>query len=208
MSLFAHVCVLNNAAASWRSLAFHGQRPPPDSFVQAIYIQRAFRIYSQLPVSFARCLRRLYGLRVIKIWTQKGTDFVCGICGAIGLDSKVNSEAVVRRMLSAIVHRGPDEEGILVAPPVVAGARRLSIIDLPGGSQPIWNETGTLAVVYNGEIYNFRELHKELEAAGHTFRTNSDTEVIVHAFETWGEKCVERLQGMFTFALGEMPQGP
>ena len=95
-------------------------------------------------------------------------NFVCGICGVIGLDSKVNSEAVVRRMLSAILHRGPDEEGILVAPPVVAGSRRLSIIDLPGGSQPIWNETGTLAVIYNGEIYNFRELRKELEAKGHT----------------------------------------
>ncbi len=114
----------------------------------------------------------------------------------------------MRRMMAAIVHRGPDAEGILVAPPVVAGSRRLSIIDLPGGSQPVWNETDTLAVVYNGEIYNFRELRKELEAAGHTFRTNSDTEVIVHAFETWGEKCVERLHGMFTFAIVEMPQGP
>jgi asparagine synthase (glutamine-hydrolysing) len=111
-------------------------------------------------------------------------------------------------MMAAIVHRGPDAEGILIAPPVVAGSRRLSIIDLPGGSQPVWNETETLAVVYNGGIYNFRELRKELEAAGHTFRTNSDTEVIVHAFETWGEKCVERLHGMFTFAIVEMPQGP
>ncbi len=72
----------------------------------------------------------------------------------------------------------------------------------------MWNETETLAVLYNGEIYNFRSLRKELESAGHTFRTNSDTEVIVHAFEAWGEKCVERLHGMFTFAIVEMPQGP
>jgi asparagine synthase (glutamine-hydrolysing) len=133
---------------------------------------------------------------------------MCGICGVVGIESGAMGEATVRRMMAAIVHRGPDEEGILVAPPVVAGTRRLSIIDLPGGSQPVWNETNTLAVVYNGEIYNFRELRKELESLGHKFRTHSDTEVIVHAFETWGEKSVERLHGMFAFAIVEMPQGP
>ncbi|MGC2064893.1 MAG: asparagine synthase (glutamine-hydrolyzing), partial [Candidatus Acidiferrales bacterium] len=134
-------------------------------------------------------------------------DSMCGICGAIGFDSKENGEAVVRRMLPAIVHRGPDEEGILVAPPVAAGTRRLSIIDLPGGSQPVWNETGTLAVVYNGEIYNFRELRQQLEASGHKFRTRSDTEVIVHAYEQWGEDCAAKLRGMFAFAVVELPQG-
>src|SRR5277367_3430403 len=132
---------------------------------------------------------------------------MCGICGVVGIESREVSEPLVRRMMAAIVHRGPDAEGILVAPAVVAGSRRLSIIDLPGGSQPVWNETETLAVVYNGEIYNFRELRKELESAGHTFRTNSDTEVIVHAFEMWGENCIERLHGMFAFAIVEMPQG-
>jgi asparagine synthase (glutamine-hydrolysing) len=124
------------------------------------------------------------------------------------MGSRERGETLVRRMKAAIVHRGPDGEGALVAPPVVCGMRRLSIIDLPGGNQPIWNETDTVALVFNGEIYNFRELRKELESAGHTFRTNSDTEVIVHAFETWGEKCVERLHGMFAFAIVEMPQGP
>src|SRR6201987_3146280 len=133
---------------------------------------------------------------------------MCGICGIVGVGSRERGEALVRRMMAAIVHRGPDAEGILIAPPVVAGSRRLSIIDLPGGSQPGWNETETIALVFNGEIYNFRELRKGLESAGHTFRTNSDTEVIVHAFETWGEKCVERLHGMFAFAVIEMPQGP
>lgn len=132
---------------------------------------------------------------------------MCGICGAIGFDSKETGEAVVRRMLAAIVHRGPDEEGILVAPPVVAGARRLSIIDLPGGSQPVWNETGTLAVFYNGEIYNFRELRQQLEASGHKFRTRSDTEVVVHAYEQWGEDCAAKFHGMFAFAIVEMPEG-
>ena len=117
------------------------------------------------------------------------------------------AEAVVRRMMAAMVHRGPDEEGILLAPPVAVGMRRLSIVDLPGGRQPVWNETDTLAVVYNGEIYNFRELRAELEAMGHRFRTRSDTEVIVHAYEPWGERCVDSLHGMFAFAMVEMPQG-
>ncbi|MGB0035905.1 MAG: asparagine synthase (glutamine-hydrolyzing) [Candidatus Acidiferrales bacterium] len=132
---------------------------------------------------------------------------MCGICGVIGIESSKSSEAIVRRMMAALVHRGPDEEGILLAPPVAVGSRRLSIIDLSGGSQPVWNDAGTLAVVSNGEIYNFRELRTELELSGHKFRTRSDTEVIVHAYEAWGEKCVERLRGMFAFAVVEMPQG-
>jgi asparagine synthase (glutamine-hydrolysing) len=132
---------------------------------------------------------------------------MCGICGAIGIESKEAGEAVVRRMLRAIIHRGPDEEGLLVAPRLAAGTRRLSIIDLLGGSQPVWNEAGTLAVFFNGEIYNFLALRAELEADGHQFRTKSDTEVIVHAYEAWGEDCVRRLRGMFAFAVVEMPQG-
>ncbi len=132
---------------------------------------------------------------------------MCGICGVVGVESSEVGEAAARRMMAAMVHRGPDEEGILLAPPVTVGMRRLSIIDLPGGSQPVWNETGTLAVVYNGEIYNFASLREELEAHGHRFRTRSDTEVIVHAYEEWGERSVERLLGMFSFAVVEMPQG-
>jgi len=132
---------------------------------------------------------------------------MCGICGAIGFNSKEAGEAIVRRMLAAIIYRGPDEEGMLVTPRVVAGTRRLSIIDLPGGSQPIWNETGTIAVFFNGEIYNFRELRQELESRKHKFRTKSDTEVIVHAYEEWGEDSVGRLRGMFTFAVIELSEG-
>jgi asparagine synthase (glutamine-hydrolysing) len=90
---------------------------------------------------------------------------------------------------------------------VAVGVRRLSIIDLPGGNQPIWNETGTLAVVFNGEIYNFRALRSNLESMGHRFRTQSDTEVIVHAYEAWGADCVQHLDGMFAFAVVEFPQG-
>ena len=133
---------------------------------------------------------------------------MCGICGVVGIGSQEVGEGAVRRMMAAMSHRGPDAEGFLSAPPLVLGMRRLSIIDLPGGSQPVWNEAANLAVIFNGEIYNFRELQKELEAAGHRFRTRSDTEVIVHAYEAWGEGCLKRLEGMFAFAVVELPQGP
>lgn len=132
---------------------------------------------------------------------------MCGICGVIGMQSKEASAPVVRRMMSAMVHRGPDDEGILAAPLASVGMRRLSIVDLPGGGQPVWNETGTLAVVFNGEIYNFRELRAQLESAGHHFATRSDTEVIVHAYEAWGEHCAEHFRGMFAFAIVTMPLG-
>lgn len=128
---------------------------------------------------------------------------MCGISGIIGIESKEASEPILRRMLASLFHRGPDEEGVLVARRVAVGTRRLSIIDLPGGSQPVWNESATLAVVLNGEIYNFRALRRELEARGHQFRTLSDTEVIVHAYETWGDDCVHHLDGMFAFAVVE-----
>lgn len=131
---------------------------------------------------------------------------MCGICGVIGVESREAGEAAVRRMMDAMAHRGPDGEGVMFSPPVAVGMRRLSIIDLPGGSQPLWNETQTLAIIFNGEIYNFRELRKELENAGHRFRTRSDTEVIVHAYEEWGERCVRHLRGMFALAVVEMPQ--
>ena len=132
---------------------------------------------------------------------------MCGICGVIGIESREPGERAVRRMMAAMGHRGPDEEGFLFASPLALGMRRLSIIDLPGGSQPLWNEAENLAVFFNGEIYNFRELQQELETAGHRFHTRSDTEVIVHAYEAWGENCLERLHGMFAFAVVELPQG-
>jgi asparagine synthase (glutamine-hydrolysing) len=132
---------------------------------------------------------------------------MCGICGVIGFENLNDSESLVRRMNAAMIHRGPDAEGLLIAPRAALGMRRLSIIDLPGGGQPVWNETATLAIVFNGEIYNFRELRAELEALGHQFQTHSDTEAIVHAYESWGADCLSRLRGMFTFAIAEMPSG-
>jgi len=111
----------------------------------------------------------------------------------------------VRSMAAAMVHRGPDEDGFLVNDPRAAGAamgmRRLSIIDLPGGHQPIWNEARNVAVVFNGELYNYRELRERLSLAGHRFSTGSDTEVLVHGWEEWGEDLLAELRGMFAFAL-------
>ncbi len=108
-------------------------------------------------------------------------------------------------MAAAMVHRGPDEDGFLAgdprAPGVALGMRRLSIIDLPGGHQPVWNETRGVAVVFNGEIYNYRELRDRLIRTGHRFATQSDTEILVHAWEEWGEECLAELRGMFTLAL-------
>jgi asparagine synthase (glutamine-hydrolysing) len=104
-------------------------------------------------------------------------------------------------MAATLRHRGPDHTGFHRELGIILGNNRLAIIDLAGGNQPIYNETGELAVVFNGEIYNYRELRRELEAKGHAFRTKSDTEVIVHAFEAFGADCVDRLNGMFAFAI-------
>ena len=104
-------------------------------------------------------------------------------------------------MCGAIVHRGPDEEGVYIGDGIALGMRRLSIIDLEGGDQPISNEDGTVWIVFNGEIYNYRELRRDLERNGHTFRTDSDTETIVHLYEDLGPRCVDRLRGMFGFAI-------
>ena len=98
-------------------------------------------------------------------------------------------------------HRGPDGEGLHLEPGVGLGHRRLSIIDIATGQQPLYNEDGSVVVVFNGEIYNYQELIPELQALGHVFHTRSDTEVIVHAWEAWGERCVDRFRGMFAFAL-------
>ncbi len=127
---------------------------------------------------------------------------MCGITGIF--DTRGGSDvsrALLHRMNETQFHRGPDEGGLHLEPGVGLGHRRLSIIDLSTGQQPLFNEDGSVVVVFNGEIYNFQELVPELEALGHTFRTHSDTEVIVHAWEAWGEACVARFRGMFAFAL-------
>ena len=127
---------------------------------------------------------------------------MCGIAGVIETYPGVGvDESTVHRMCEAMVHRGPDDEGIHVRSGVGFGMRRLSIIDLVGGRQPVFNEDKTVWVVFNGEIYNFPELRAQLEKRGHRFYTNSDTEVIVHLYEDLGADCVDKLRGMFAFAL-------
>lgn len=126
---------------------------------------------------------------------------MCGIAGIIGPSGSYVDAGNVRRMCQTIFHRGPDDEGIYVRGCAGLGMRRLSIIDLSSGHQPIHNEDGTVWVVFNGEIYNFPELRLRLEAQGHKFYTNSDTEVIVHLYESYGADCVHSLRGMFAFAL-------
>ena len=131
---------------------------------------------------------------------------MCGICGVAGGDPSEGRE-LVARMCDAMVHRGPDDEGSVQLDGVTLGIRRLSIIDLEGGHQPIHNEDSTVWVVQNGEIYNHLEMRDLLRAAGHSFSTESDTEVLVHGYEEWGEAMVERLNGMFAFAILDRRRG-
>ena len=127
---------------------------------------------------------------------------MCGITGVFDTrGTRAIDAAVVRRMNAAQAHRGPDENSVHVEPGLGLGHQRLSIIDIATGQQPLFNEDGSVIVVFNGEIYNYQELIPELQALGHVFRTKSDTEVIVHAWEAWGEECVQRFRGMFAFAL-------
>src|SRR5712664_227299 len=127
---------------------------------------------------------------------------MCGICGVYEYENHVAVEPhVLEDMLGVIRHRGPDDSGVYFDKDVAIGMRRLSIIDLSGGKQPISNEDGTIVTVFNGEIYNFHELREQLQSRGHTFATASDTEVIVHLYEDFGEECVQHLRGMFGFAV-------
>ena len=132
---------------------------------------------------------------------------MCGIAGKLNFDPSrpVDRERLVA-MTSVLSHRGPDADGFHINGAIGLGHRRLSIIDLATGAQPLTNEHGTVWVTFNGEIYNFADLRAELEAAGHRFRTHSDTEVIVHAYEHWGQRAVEQFRGMFAIAIWDAPQ--
>ncbi len=127
---------------------------------------------------------------------------MCGIAGIFDTrGDEIPSAELLGRMTDAILHRGPDESGIHCEPGLALGHRRLSIIDIASGQQPLFNEDRSVAIVFNGEVYNFGELRPELEAMGFRFRTHSDTEVILHAWQAWGSDCVQRLRGMFAFAI-------
>src|SRR5919201_169786 len=127
---------------------------------------------------------------------------MCGIAGTfeVGPAGRPDPLATAQAMAGLIVHRGPDAGGFLVEGPAALANRRLAIIDLSeAGRQPLFNEDGSIGLVYNGELYNFHALRRELEARGHRFRSHTDTEVIVHAYEEYGVDCVRRFNGMFAF---------
>ncbi len=132
---------------------------------------------------------------------------MCGIVGIINIDGKSEiNRSLLNDMNQSQVHRGPDEGNLHIEATIGLGHRRLSIIDLSTGQQPLANEDGSVIVTYNGEIYNFNELREELLAQGHQFKTHSDTEVIVHAWEQWGEECVTHFRGMFAFCVWDRNQ--
>src|ERR1700740_253947 len=127
---------------------------------------------------------------------------MCGICGIFEYERRqAFPRQLIDRMNKTLVRRGPDDDGVYLGEGVGLGFRRLSIIDVAGGHQPISNEDGSIWVMLNGEIYNYSELYRELVERGHRFSTRSDTETIVHLYEECGEKCFARLRGMFAIAL-------
>src|SRR5216117_2249007 len=133
---------------------------------------------------------------------------MCGIVGIVNLDPRETvDETLLKRMRDVLRHRGPDGEGLWAEGPVGLGHRRLAIIDVAAGQQPMANEDESCWIVYNGEIYNHASLRRRLEGDGHRYHTRSDTETILHLFEEEGDACVERLQGMFAFAIWDRKRG-
>ena len=127
---------------------------------------------------------------------------MCGICGIVNLDTNIVSQQPVEVMMRRMKHRGPDDEGIFLEGNIGLGFVRLSIIDLSsGGHQPMVSYDNRYVIVFNGEIYNYIEIRKELEGRGYRFRSSSDTEVLLMAFIEWGEKCLEKFNGMWVFAI-------
>src|SRR5438309_4375508 len=126
---------------------------------------------------------------------------MCGIAGMLDLSGRLVDDALLRSMTTVIAHRGPDGDDIVCRGSAGLGHRRLAIIDLVTGDQPMVSDDGLIRITFNGEIYNFRELRRDLEARGAKFRTESDTEVILRAYEAHGPECVQRLRGMFAFAI-------
>src|SRR6185312_4933798 len=133
---------------------------------------------------------------------------MCGLAGIFDLTGPGGiDEAALRRMTAAMRHRGPDGDGFHIERGIGLGHLRLAIIDIGGGDQPMYNEDGSVVIVFNGEIYNHNELRPKLEAEGHLFRSRCDTEAIIHAWESWGPGCLDHLSGMFAFALWDRNRG-
>ena len=131
---------------------------------------------------------------------------MCGIVGFVNKQSKKEKQKIIKDMADRIIHRGPDSDGYYCDEDVAIGFRRLSIIDLSGGTQPIYNEEEDKLIFFNGEVYNFLELRKDLEKDGHKFRTNTDTEIILHGYEKYGEDIVDHLRGMYCFVIWDLKE--
>src|SRR5690348_14755710 len=145
--------------------------------------------------------------RVSSTCTSRRLPRMCGIAGIVASHAlRTDDAARVVGMRDVLAHRGPDGAGFFADAAAALGHRRLSIVDLAGGSQPMANEDETIRIVFNGEIYNHADLRHELEAHGHRYHSRSDTETIVHAYEQWGDDCVDRLRGMFAFAIWDAPR--
>lgn len=129
---------------------------------------------------------------------------MCGIVGMYAPDDAGTLSSIIKTMTERLAHRGPDDDGYYVGRKVALGHRRLSIIDVKGGHQPIFNEDQSKCIIFNGEIFNYQEIKRALEQAGHRFSTNSDTETILHAYEEWGERCLQRFRGMFAFCIWDL----
>jgi asparagine synthase (glutamine-hydrolysing) len=142
-------------------------------------------------------------LAIGRVFTKLTHRPMCGIAGLLAPFPADRLRAGAIALADAQRHRGPDGAGVHVQGPVALAHRRLSIIDLEAGAQPLANEDGSVWITFNGEIYNYRELRVTLEQRGHRFRTHSDTEVIVHAYEEWGDECVKQFRGMFAFAIAD-----
>ena len=132
---------------------------------------------------------------------------MCGFTGFSTADTSFDHQSAIKSMADAIAHRGPDSEGLFSDGHVSLGFRRLSIIDLENGAQPMYNEDNSLVLCFNGEIYNHNELREELRAAGHTFRNRADSEVLLHGYEEWGPALLDRLRGMFAFVIYDRNSG-
>src|SRR5262249_17862320 len=156
-------------------------------------------------VKVLNALKLRYKFQLFLSLRPTGTSRTIVMCGITGIFYPRSSDTVqvdyLHRMTSVLIHRGPDDGDAYSGGPVGLGHRRLSIIDLAGGKQPIFNEDRTMAIVFNGELYNFQRLRETLLKCGHQFRTSSDTEVILHAYEEYGSQCVRHLRGMFAFAV-------
>lgn len=149
-------------------------------------------------------IKAIMGTLYPNLYYRKDYHSMCGIAGILKYNGQPPQEETLKQMTGVMNHRGPNHEGVWLDSHIGLGFRRLSVIDIRDGNQPMTNEDRTLWIVFNGEIYNYKTLRDQLKLKGHHFQTQSDTEVIVHLFEEYGKDCVHHLRGMFSFAIWDL----